>query len=80
MHQLTISGTPIFVNDRVVPLIGRVSMDMLAIDLGDMSAEIGDEVVLWGENNPIEGVAKAADTIAYELTCGILPRVERIII
>lgn len=71
------NGTPVLVNGQVVPLIGRVSMDMLTVDLGEMPAQVGDEVVLWGADNPIETVADAAQTIAYELCCGILPRVKR---
>ena len=73
------NGTPILVNDTLVPLIGRVSMDMICVDLGEISAKVGDSVTLWGEDNPIEVVAEYADTIAYELCCGILPRVERIV-
>jgi len=74
------NGTPVLVNGMIVPLIGRVSMDMLAVDLGEMPAEIGDEVILWGANNPVEEVAREAGTIAYELCCGILPRVERVVV
>jgi len=74
------SGTLVLLNGYYVPIIGRVSMDMITIDLGELPAQIGDDVILWGEGNPIEDVAASADTIAYELCCGILPRVERVII
>ncbi|MFT5572051.1 MAG: alanine racemase [Cryomorphaceae bacterium] len=74
------SGTPVLVNGVLLPLVGRVSMDMIAIDLGALPAKVGDEVVLWGEGNPIEKIAAAAGTIAYELSCGILPRVQRLLI
>jgi alanine racemase len=74
------SGTPVLVNGKLVPLVGRVSMDMLAVDLGDSPARIGDEVILWGEGNPIEAVAAAAATIPYTLCTGILPRVQRLIV
>lgn len=74
------SGTLVFVNGFYVPIIGRVSMDMITVDLGELPAEVGDEVILWGAENPIEEVAASAGTIAYELCCGILPRVERVII
>jgi len=74
------SGTLVLVNGFYVPIIGRVSMDMITIDLGELPAQVGDEVILWGEDNPIEEVAASAGTIAYELCCGILPRVERVII
>ena len=73
-------GTPVVVNGKAVPLIGRVSMDMLVVDLSGVGAEVGDEVILWGAANPIENIAKLAGTIAYELCCGITARVERIII
>ncbi len=74
------NGTPVLINGLIVPLIGRVSMDLLAVDLGELPAEVGDEVILWGAGNPVEEVAKAAGTIAYELCCGILPRVERVVV
>jgi len=74
------SGTLVLVNGFYVPLVGRVSMDMLAVDLGELPAQVGDEVILWGEGNPVENIAKEAGTIAYELCCGILPRVERVFI
>jgi alanine racemase len=73
-----ISGTPVVINGSTVPLIGRVSMDMIAVDLGEMHAAVGDEVVLWGDSNPVEVVAEFSDTIGYELVCGILPRVKRL--
>lgn len=74
------SGTPIFINDMLVPLIGRVSMDLISVDLGGVVAEVGDSAILWGDGNPIENIAQLAGTIPYELTCGITPRVERVII
>ena len=74
------SGTPVSVNGFLVPLVGRVSMDMLAIDIGELPVEVGNSVTLWGESNPIEDVAASAGTIAYELTCGITERVARLIV
>lgn len=74
------SGTPVLINGMFVPLIGRVSMDLITVDLGDVKAEVGDDVVLWGADNPIEVIAEMSGTIAYELICGITPRVERIVI
>ena len=57
-------------------LVGRVSMDMITVDLSDApSAQVGDEVVLWGEGVPVEPLAAAAGTIAYELLCGVTQRV-----
>ena len=72
-------GTPVLVRGRRVPLIGRVSMDMITLDLGGCpEAEVGDEVVLWGEGLPVEEVARHADTIPYVLLCNVTPRVQRI--
>ena len=69
-------GTPVFLNGRICPLIGRVSMDMIAIDLRSQpNTQVGDEVILWGEGLPIEIIAEKADTIAYELLCKVTHRV-----
>ncbi|MFO7604203.1 MAG: alanine racemase [Gammaproteobacteria bacterium] len=70
------SGTPVLIRGQRAPLIGRVSMDMLTVDLrGLRDARLGDEVILWGEGLPVEAVAEHADTIAYDLLCGVNPRV-----
>jgi len=71
------SGTPILVNNIRCPLIGRASMDMLTIDLRNQSnAKIGDRVVLWGGSLPIEEIASYAETIPYELLCGVHKRLQ----
>ncbi len=70
------SGTPVLVNGQPMPLIGRVSMDMITVDLrGQPQACVGDPVVLWGEGLPAEIIAERAGTIAYELLCGVTQRV-----
>lgn len=70
------SGTPVLVNGRRAPTVGRVSMDLLAIDLRALpDARVGDPVVLWGRGLPVEEIAAAAGTIGYELACGITRRV-----
>lgn len=70
------SGTPLLVNGRRATLIGRVSMDMICIDLrGHEKAAVGDEVILWGDGLPVEDIAACADTISYELLCGVNHRV-----
>ncbi len=72
------SGTPVLVNGREATLIGRVSMDMITLDLRRHSeARIGDPVVLWGEGLPVERIAQAAGTISYTLLCGVTARVRR---
>jgi alanine racemase len=71
-----VAGTPVLLNGRRVPLVGRVSMDMITVDLRDQpEARIGDEVVLWGEGLPVEEIAEHATTIPYELLCGVTGRV-----
>ncbi len=66
------NGTQVLVNGIMTGLVGRVSMDMISVDLRPCSkARVGDEVVLWGQGLPIEKVAASADTIAYELLCHI---------
>jgi alanine racemase len=70
-------GTPVLVNGRRVPLIGRVSMDMITVDLGTQAqAKPGDPVTLWGEGLPVEEIAQWADTIPYTLVCGVTQRVQ----
>jgi alanine racemase len=71
-------GTPVLVNGEVVPLIGRVSMDMICVDLRSQpDARAGDPVHLWGSGLPVEGLAARADTISYELLCNVSQRVPR---
>ncbi|MFZ5562335.1 MAG: alanine racemase [Pseudomonadota bacterium] len=70
-------GTPVLVEGRRVPLVGRVSMDMLTVDLGDLPAQPGDHCVLWGEGLPVDEVAAQAGTISYELFCKVTSRVRR---
>lgn len=70
------SGTPVLVNGKRVPLIGRVSMDMITVDLRTQPhAQVGDPVILWGNNLPIEEIAHSAGTIAYELLCNVSKRI-----
>ena len=68
--------TAVLVRGRLAPVIGRVSMDLVTLDLrGHPDAEVGDRVVLWGRGLPVEHVAAAAGTIGYELVCGMTRRV-----
>lgn len=70
------NGTPVLINGRQVPLVGRVSMDMITVDLGCNSQEkIGDIATLWGQGLPVEEIAEYATTIPYELLCNITRRV-----
>lgn len=71
------NGTPVLVNNVECPLVGNVSMDMLAVDLRPLSKEasIGDEVILWGEQLSVERVAQHASTIPYEILTRVQQRV-----
>lgn len=71
------SGTPVLINGELVPLVGRVSMDMITVDLGEVPAQIGHTVVLWGEGLSADTVARCSGTISYELFCKITNRVKR---
>ena len=73
------SGTPVLVNDQRASVAGRVSMDMIAIDVTDIGpVKLGDPVTLWGRGLPTELIAKHAQTNAYELVCRINERVSAV--
>jgi alanine racemase len=70
------NGTPVLVNGQRAALVGRVSMDMLALDVtGNQPVQVGDTALLWGPELPVEEVAAHAGTISYELLCGMSQRV-----
>lgn len=70
------SGTPVLVNGHRAAIAGRVSMDLITLDLRNVPvAAVGDPVVLWGPDLPAETVASHAGTISYELVCGMTRRV-----
>ncbi|AAZ98053.1 alanine racemase [Thiobacillus denitrificans ATCC 25259] len=70
------TGTPVVVDGRRTRTLGRVSMDMLCVDLSECpAAGVGSAVVLWGDGLPVDDVAAAAGTSSYELLCALAPRV-----
>ncbi len=71
------SGAPVLVNGERAALAGRVSMDMIGIDVTDLAAaaKLGDPVILWGVGLPVEELAIWAETIPYTLLCGVSRRV-----
>jgi alanine racemase len=75
------SGTPLLVDGQRTGTVGRVSMDMITVDLTHLpQAGVGSEVTLWGQGpqrtvQPIDEVARSAQTVAYELMCALAPRV-----
>ncbi len=73
------AGSPVIVKDRRVKIAGPVSMDLTAVDLGPAATDkVGDPVLLWGDELPVEEVAKHAATIPYQLVCGITNREESV--
>lgn len=74
------SGTPVLINGKRAKLAGRVSMDLIGVDVSDLQNQvrIGDDVELWGANLNVNEVAKWADTIGYELVTRMPARVPRI--
>ena len=79
--RLAANGTPVLIKGRRAPLAGRVSMDMITVDVTDLpEAQIGDEVVLWGRGLPVTEVARHAGTIGYELTTRMPARTPRIVL
>jgi alanine racemase len=75
------TGTPVLVDGQRTRTIGRVSMDMIAVDISQLpEAGFGTEVTLWGRASrgtvlPVDEVAHAAGTVSYELLCALAPRV-----
>lgn len=70
------SDTPVLVAGQRATIAGRVSMDMIAVDVSALPpVNVGDTVILWGEGLPVEEIARHAGTIPYELLCGVSQRV-----
>ncbi|MCC5854665.1 MAG: alanine racemase [Idiomarina sp.] len=69
-------GTPVWIGGKCYPLIGRVAMDMITVDLGpDSVIEPGDTAELWGKNLPVAEIARHVGTISWELLCNVANRV-----
>lgn len=69
------NGTPVLLNGQRVPLAGRVSMDMISVDISELDrVEPGDPVELWGENISVNEIAECAGTIGYEILAGLTGR------
>lgn len=76
VHRILPTGAPVLVHGQRAAIIGRVSMDMITVDLRALpQAAVGDPVILWGQGLPVEEVATWAGTLAYELFCGLTSRV-----
>lgn len=73
------NGTPVLINNVLCPIVGRVSMDMMSIDIRQQpNCKVGDSVILWGRGLPIETIATHAETIPYELLCQLTQRVKSV--
>jgi alanine racemase len=68
------TSAPVLLNGKRANIVGDCSMDMITIDLGDISARYGDEVTLWGDGLPVEEVAERSGMIPYELLCRVKMR------
>ena len=81
-QRITETGTPVLVDSQRTQILGRISMDMLAVDLTDLTqTQIGSEVVLWGMSSqgailPMDEVAAGSGTVGYELMCAVTARVQ----
>ena len=70
------NGTPVLINGVLCPLIGRVSMDLICVDISSAKVSVGDSAILWGDEQlRVEVVANNSDTISYELLTGLSARV-----
>lgn len=68
----------VVINGKKAKVLGRVCMDQLVVDVTDIETKVGDEVLLFGKNLPVELLAECAETINYEIVCGITKRVPRV--
>ena len=79
ISRLNTNNALVYINGTGYPLVGTVCMDMVMVDLGpQLKCKTGDPVVFYGDEMPVNLVAKRLDTIAYEVTCNVSARVERI--
>jgi len=81
-YPRVVTDSRVLVNGHVVPVIGRVSMDMMTVDLTDLpdAPALGDPVTLWGQGLDVDQIARAAGTLSYELFTRLSPRPRRVII
>ena len=80
LHRSLASGAPVLIDGRRAPLAGRVSMDMMAVDVSELGGVcVGTPVLLWGPALAVEEVARHAGTIPYELLCAVSQRVPLVV-
>ncbi len=81
-YPRVVTDSKVLINGHPVPVIGRVSMDMMTVDLTDLpeAPELGDLVILWGAGLDVDQIARAAGTLSYELFTRLSPRPRRLIV
>lgn len=77
-YPRVVQNAKVIINNQTAPIVGRVAMDMLAVDITNISASLDDTVILWGDELSIDEVAVSAGTIGYELMCRLTTRPSRI--
>lgn len=77
-RHLSERGFKVWINGKKAPIVGNICMDMCMVNLNGVKASVGDRVVIFGEENPVDNMAKALDTISYEVFTSISPRIKRI--
>lgn len=77
-RHLSEQGFKVWINGKKAPIVGNICMDMCMVNLNGVKASVGDRVVIFGEENPVDNMAKALDTISYEVFTSISPRIKRI--
>lgn len=77
-RHLSERGFKVWIQGKFVPIVGNICMDMCMVDLTGVNCKVGERVVIFGEENPVENMAKALDTICYEVFTSVSPRIKRI--
>ncbi len=77
-RHLSEKGFHVWINGKLAPIIGSICMDMCMIDLSNIEAKVGDKVVIFGEENPVENMANALNTISYEVFTSVSQRIKRV--
>lgn len=73
------NGTPVFIRGERCPIVGRVSMDMIAVDISHLNhVSVDDTVILWGNALSVREIAACANTISHELLCHLTGRVQTV--
>lgn len=84
-YPRVVVGARVLINNQFYPIVGRVAMDMIAVDLSGGDVAVGDGVLFWGQSPSglgidIDEVAKKAGTIGYELMCRLTTRADRVVL